>query len=219
MNNKKQIKLENFFSLATDEQDTKTPETIFDHLPEFFISKKSKKEVGRPRKPIIIELKEDEIKTYKNIENDNIENKSKWSDVENEIVKSFIHIWGSDGSHIGWNTTENVINQYKQLFPNANEKTIKNKISAEHSEYNNNGNYLKCKPDLKQKIKQLYENKDEEVINEKSISGAPVVIDQTLYPEIIKKVLLFKGSPGFGTRTVRAIASCVYQEQFKSIYN
>lgn len=222
----KQSSITNFFSKKLENENNITNESFFDNVPVGFYNstKTTKLSVGRPRKTEIIELPEEEENKLNEIDLSNLKNtnkKIKWTEIENKILKSFMHLWGKDNSHIGWDSVENVIIQYKKLFPNACYQTIKNKCSMEHKEFDKKGDYLKEKPNLQELIHFYQQEKDNiySIHSEITKSGAPVILDHSLFPIIIEKVEKFKNSPGFGIRTVRTITSIVYHEQFKGIFN
>lgn len=146
--------------------------------------------------------------------------KKKWSPVQNGILKSFTHIWGTHGNHIGWNTSEQVIYDFRKLFPEAPIQTIKNKMSIEKTEYENEGaNYLNKKPDIAALIQQMKEDingENDQNVEEKTNAGRSFMLNPIYYAEVEKRVLVCKGMPGFGVNTVRAAASLTFNEHYSS---
>jgi len=65
------------------------------------------------------------------IEINNQKNYIIWSDPFKLLLKYHCHVYGKDGSHVGWNTSEYVIEKMKEVFPEVRSKTVRNKITLE----------------------------------------------------------------------------------------
>ena len=87
-----------------------------------------------------------------------------------------------------------------------------------------NGAGFRSQPDLNEEIKKMkfeaaeetkrksqqHPADDPEVLNTKTSAGAPFKLPHDLLKLVETKVALLKGSPGFGIRTVRAVAASVF---------
>ena len=89
------------------------------------------------------------------IEINNQKNYIIWSDPFKLLLKYHCHVYGKDGSHVGWNTSEYVIEKMKEVFPEVRSKTVRNKITL-RKKGSMDGNVLTLKDKLQPSLNVPY---------------------------------------------------------------